>query len=108
MAAREIEAPLTAAQLRPSFEDASPRLRLAAKVAAFADELRRSYWARAVRYDDVVARLDAVASELGARFELVELGRAMVLARGFDRRDDRFDAELLASTMGFHEVPILR
>ncbi|MBK7977090.1 MAG: DUF3520 domain-containing protein [Deltaproteobacteria bacterium] len=105
---RLVETSLTTDGLRPTFERASPPMRLAATVAAFAEKLRGSYWARAVRYDDLLDRIETLGPPLSERAEVIELRRAMVLARGLDHRDDRFDADSPAATMGFDEVPILR
>lgn len=95
-------------EVRASFDRASAPMRLAVTVAAFAEKLRGSYWARAVRYEELVARIEEVATALGDPASVIELRRAMVLARALDRRDDRFDRDAPAATMEFHEVPILR
>ncbi len=44
------------------FENASPRFRLSAAVAAFADLLRGSFWSRAVRYAELVEVASSLAT----------------------------------------------
>jgi Ca-activated chloride channel homolog len=51
---REIAANVSASQLSRRFEDASPRFRLDAAVAEFAEILRGSYWAKESKLSDVL------------------------------------------------------
>jgi Ca-activated chloride channel family protein len=103
-----LERTLASTILRPSFAQASPPLRLATAMAGFAEKLRGSYWARGIRYDELLARLDGLGPVLGDRDEVTELRRLMILARDLDHRDDRFEGDSPISSMAFDEVPILR
>ena len=48
-------------ELAPSFETTSAQFRLAVMVAAFAEELRESYWAQGFAMEDLVAHLESSA-----------------------------------------------
>jgi Ca-activated chloride channel family protein len=61
---REIEQGLDVAGLLVSFRDASPRFRLDAAAAEFAEILRHSFWARESRIADVVPVARAAADDL--------------------------------------------
>lgn len=103
-----IEKTIDGSVLRARFGEASSPARLAAVVAAFAEKLRGSYWARTVTYADLLARLEALDPELTRRADVTELRRLLILARGLDRRDDPFEGDSPVSRMSFDEVPILR
>jgi len=61
---REIEQRFDAASLGRRFEDASPRFRLDAAVAEFAEILKGSYWAREGRLSDVLSVARSAARSL--------------------------------------------
>ena len=102
-----IEKAIDGTVLRSRLMEASSPTRLAAIVAAFAEKLRGSYWARGVRYDELLARLEALEPALTRRSDVTELRRLVILARGLDRRDDRFESDAPRASMSFDEVPIL-
>jgi len=52
---------------------ASPRFRLSAVAAQFAEVLRRSYWARGDSYDELQAQADRLAAELSGDAQVREL-----------------------------------
>jgi Ca-activated chloride channel family protein len=58
---------------RPSLEETTPRFRLAAAVAEFAEILRRSYWAREGDLEAVLALARGVAQELPDDADVAEL-----------------------------------
>ena len=62
---REIERRFDAAALGRRFEEASPRFRLDAAVAEFAEILRGSYWAKEGRLSDVLSVARSAARSLG-------------------------------------------
>ena len=62
---REIAQRFDAAALGRRFEDATPRFRLDAAVAQFAEILRGSYWAKEARLSDVLSVARSAASSLG-------------------------------------------
>jgi len=61
---REIESTFDAADLRSSIDRASPRFRLDAAVAEFAEILRRSFWAKEHRIADVLPLARRAAEEM--------------------------------------------
>ena len=61
---REIESTFDAADLRSSVDRASPRFRLDAAVAEFAEILRRSFWAKEHRIADVLPLARRAAEEM--------------------------------------------
>lgn len=61
---REIERRFDVGDMSRRIEDASPRLRLDAAVAEFAEILKGSYWARESRLTDVLAMARGAAREL--------------------------------------------
>jgi len=60
---REESKLLRLSQLAPSWEQATPALRLASVVAEFAEILRDSYWARGSSLDELFRRAQLVAAE---------------------------------------------
>ena len=72
---REIAQRFDAAALGRKFEDATPRFRLDAAVAQFAEILRGSYWAKEGRLSDVLSVARSAAGSLhdGASAEFVTL-----------------------------------
>lgn len=71
----EFEKAVTQADICRTFESADARFRMAAGVAAFAEILRGSDYAKGVRYTDVAAVLRPVALELSLDYRLQELVR---------------------------------
>lgn len=61
---REIESVLDSRQISPRVADASPYLQLDAAVAEFAEILRRSYWAKESRFEDVLPMAREAARRL--------------------------------------------
>jgi Ca-activated chloride channel family protein len=72
---REIEAALDVRRLARDIEDASPRFRLDAVVAEFAEILRKSYWARDSRIEDLVREAQWLAHELRGDPAVAEFAR---------------------------------
>ncbi len=102
-----IEKAIDGTVLRRRLMEASSPTRLAAIVATFAEKLRGSYSARGSRYDDLLDRLEALEPVLARRADVTELRRLLILARGLDRRDDRYESNAPRASMSFDEVPIL-
>ncbi len=102
------EAPLSAASLRPRYEDATPDARLAFVVAQFAEKLRGSYWVRHVKWPELRARYEALPQAVRARPEVTELGALLARAAKLDARPDRFAKDVPAEGMDFDDVPVVR
>ena len=81
----EIEQRITARDLLPAFDAASPRFRLAAGAAAFAEILRGSPFVQGVAFDDVAAVLRPVALELHLDQRIRELVQMVETAGGLAR-----------------------
>ncbi len=60
-------------ELAPSFETTSAQFRLAVMVAAFAEELRESYWAQGFAMEDLVAQLESSAWPEFEALDIIEL-----------------------------------
>jgi Ca-activated chloride channel family protein len=106
-ASRLLERAIPGAIVRRSFAEASAPTKLSLVVAAFAEKLRGSYWARNESYDDILARWDELPDSLRRRTDVVELRTLIATARSLDRRGDRFDALLPVAKMDFDRVPVL-
>jgi Ca-activated chloride channel family protein len=106
-ASRLLERAIPGAIVRRSFAEASAPTKLSLVVAAFAEKLRGSYWARNESYDDILARWDELPDSLRRRTDVVELRTLIETARSLDRRGDRFDALLPVAKMDFDRVPVL-
>ncbi len=81
----EIAEPVSADCLKPSFDSADVRLRLAACVAEFAEILRGSPFAEGSEFRDVAAALRPVALELSIDGRVQELLRLVQNAGGLSR-----------------------
>jgi len=71
----EIAAPLPRAALADRFGDASPRLRLQAAVAEFAEILRGSFWAKESTLSDLVPVVDGLAAAEAGGGDAAEVAR---------------------------------
>jgi Ca-activated chloride channel family protein len=81
----EIEQRIYERDIQPAFDAASPRFRLAAGVAAFAEILRGSPFVQGVAFDDVAAVLRPVALELNLDARIRELAQMVETAGGLAR-----------------------
>ncbi len=81
----EIEQRITARDLLPAFDAASPRFRLAAGVAAFAEILRGSPYVQGVAFEDVAAVLRPVALDLHLDARIRELVQMVETSGGLAR-----------------------
>jgi len=73
-----------------AFGAATGDARLSVVVAAFAEKLRGSYWARGLSWAQLNALHDALPADVKARPQVVELAALMRKAAKLDRRGDRF------------------
>ena len=99
---------LPRSMVQTSMADASPQSRLALVAAAFAEKLRRSYWVRNLRYDQLLELLWALPEAWRQHPQVAELGRLIQIADGLDRREDRFERQMPLAQMDFDHVPILQ
>jgi Ca-activated chloride channel family protein len=81
----EIEQRIEQDDILPAFDAASPRFRLAAGVAAFAEILRGSPFAKGITFDQVAAVLRPVSLELHLDQRLRELVQIVETAGGLTR-----------------------
>jgi len=81
----EIEQRITASDILSAFDSASPRFRLAAGAAAFAEILRGSPFVQGVAFDDVAAVLRPVALDLHLDQRIRELVQMVETAGGLAR-----------------------
>ncbi len=84
----EIAEPIEASDLRSRFRDASPHFQLDAAVAEFAEILRKSYWAKESRLEEVRRIAEPAARELGSE-QAHELVRLIERAQQIEERDGR-------------------
>jgi Ca-activated chloride channel family protein len=105
---QRLAAPLPRAALRKAFAKATPASRLAVVVAAFAEKLRGSYWARNLSYARILALLKPIRAPLGKAAQVVALRGLIRRAARLDKRGDKFAQNLPLSRMTFDRVPVLR
>ncbi len=85
----ELHRVLHVSDLARSWEEASPRLKLATLVAEFAEILKHSYWARHDDLGEVLRRLQQLHGPLARREEVEEL-RSLVREALRIQRNERF------------------
>ncbi len=78
---KEVSREITTAEVAASFDAARPSVKLAACVAEFAEVLRRSYWARGSKLDDVLALARACRNDYDHRKDVSELVELIDKAR---------------------------
>jgi len=107
---RRISTQLPRTAVRPTFAKGAPATQLAVVVAAFAEKLRGSYWARNLSYNRIGALLKAirVPPGLARRADAAALGALIRRAARLDKRGDKFAQRLPLSRMTFDRVPVLR
>ena len=77
--------------------------------AQFGEKLRGSYWARNIRYTDILKRFDTMAEGLRERGDVRELRSLIEKAAELDSRGDRFKTSHgPIARMDFDRVPVLR
>ncbi|XXF77786.1 von Willebrand factor type A domain-containing protein [Myxococcaceae bacterium GXIMD 01537] len=87
----EVELPLRAGALKPSFSEASPATRLAYVAGAFAEKLRGSYWTRNLSWPRLLSLWEELGEPLRTRPAMKELGALIQKAFALDRRENRFE-----------------
>jgi len=105
---QRLAVPLPRTAVRRTFAKGTPGTQLAILVAAFAEKLRGSYWARNLGYGRILARLRALGGPLGKRSDVVALRGLLGRAARLDKRGDKFALRLPLSRMTFDHVPVLR
>jgi Ca-activated chloride channel family protein len=93
--------------VRGSYSGASAPTKLSMVVAAFAEKLRGSYWARNQSYRDILKLWDEIPESLRLRQDVAELRSLIVTSSTLDQRGDRFAALLPVAKMDFDRVPVL-
>ena len=104
---RLLEKAMPASIVRGSYAQASAPTKLSMVVAAFAEKLRGSYWARNYSYADILELYNQVPESLRLRQDVAELHSLIVKANTLDTRADRFAELLPVAKMDFDRVPVL-
>ncbi|WP_224373114.1 vWA domain-containing protein [Hyalangium versicolor] len=107
-ASQKVEKSLPTAMVRQSLEAASGPTQLSLAVALFAEKLRGSYWARTVKYEDLLKLWGQLPERLREREEVTELRQLIKQAQSYDKRGDRFEKAAPVETMDFDHVPVVR
>jgi len=84
----EIERHVVATDLAHTWDQAAPRLRLAATVAEFAEILRGSFWAKESQLSDLLPEADRLARDLEGDGQVLELRDAIRKAVTLEKRGD--------------------
>ncbi len=85
--ATEFNSTFRTGQVVDGFANASREFRLAARVAEFAEILRKSYWARGAGLDETLEAVGQLAGEFGANPDVIELVGLISNARGLSRQE---------------------
>ena len=103
-----VEKTLPMSIVRDDLNAASGPARLSLVAAGFAEKLRGSYWARNLKWDELLAMWEQLPAPLKERKQVAELRQLMLTARRLDARGDRFEKEVPVASMDFDRVPVLR
>ncbi|TQV88026.1 vWA domain-containing protein [Aliikangiella coralliicola] len=102
-----ITKPLPGSIISSSVGSASADSRLSFGVAAFAEKLRQSYWARLYSYYDVERLIANLPPSYRRSNQVKKLKELIQVASRLDHRDDPFEARYPKSTIDFDRVPLL-
>ncbi|MGX5172514.1 vWA domain-containing protein [Aliikangiella sp. IMCC44653] len=86
---------------------ASPDSRLSFAVAAFAEKLRQSYWARVYSYQDIEQLLDTLPLSYQKQDQVKTLKEQVKIAQRIDTRADLFEQNHPVTKINFDRVPLL-
>ncbi|MBS1152386.1 MAG: von Willebrand factor type domain protein [Myxococcaceae bacterium] len=103
-----VERALPMSIVRDELKAATGPARLSLVVAGFAEKLRGSYWARNLKWDELLAMWEQLPPPLRERQQVAELRLLILAARRLDTRGDRFEKEAPLASMDFDRVPVLR
>ena len=103
-----VERQLPMSVVRDELKAASGPARLSLVAAGFAEKLRGSYWARNLKWDELLAMWEQLPAPLRDRPQVAELRALLLAAKRLDRRGDRFEKEAPLASMDFDRVPVLR
>ncbi len=90
-----------------SVTDASADSRLAFAVAAFAEKLRQSYWARVYTYNDIEKLLLTLPYSYQKQAQVDNLKKLIIKAQTLDSRVDLYQQNNPIHSMNFDRVPLL-
>jgi Ca-activated chloride channel family protein len=93
--------------IRTSTQSASPDSRLSFAVAAFAEKLRQSYWARVYSYLDIEQLLSTLPATYQRQTQIKTLKEQIRIAQRIDSRPDLFEQNHPVSNINFDRVPLL-
>ena len=103
-----VEKQLPMSIVRDDLKAATGPARLSLVAAGFAEKLRGSYWARNLKWDELLAMWEQLPPPLKERKQVAELRQLMLTAKRLDARGDRFEKEVPVASMDFDRVPVLR
>lgn len=98
---------IPASVIKPSLQQAAPDSRLSVAVAAFAEKLRQSYWARSYQYADIERLLSHLPPAYQQQAQVRELTQLISQASHLDTRKDPFAEHIPVTKMRFDRVPLL-
>ncbi len=93
--------------IKSSALSASPDSRLSFAVAAFAEKLRQSYWARVYSYLDIEQLLATLPKSYQQQSQVKVLMEQVRIAKKLDARIDHFEQNHPISNINFDRVPLL-
>ncbi len=93
--------------VKSTVELATPDSRLSYAVAAFAEKLRQSYWARTYSYHQIERLLSGLPVTYQNQTQVKTLMELISTARRLDTRTDLFEPDYPLSQMNFDRVPLL-
>ncbi|WP_444997354.1 YfbK domain-containing protein [Aliikangiella sp. IMCC44359] len=93
--------------VRTSSETTSPDSRLSFSIAAFAEKLRQSYWARLYSYNDIQHQLNLLPVAYQKQEQVIKLKKLIATAKNLDARTDNFEPNSPIVNINFDRVPLL-
>jgi Ca-activated chloride channel family protein len=93
--------------IKHSTQSASPDSRLSFAVAAFAEKLRQSYWARIYSYQDIERLLNTLPEVYQNQAQVKTLITQVRIAKRIDSRTDQFELNHPVANISFDRVPLL-
>jgi len=103
-----VEKVLPMSIVRDDLAKASGPARLSLVAAGFAEKLRGSYWARNLKWDELLSMWEQLPAPLRNRPQVAELQALLRTAKKLDTRADRFEKDAPVASMDFDRVPVLQ
>ncbi len=93
--------------IKPTAQKASPDSRLSFAIAAFAEKLRQSYWARTYSYLAIENLLSSLPHSYQKQSQVKQLKQQVRTAFNIDNRDDLYESQHPISNINYDRVPLL-